>query len=92
MSDDSSPLTPAAPVQRWRRVVPAHAALIGTASELPRLLADRLRVRVGLEFQVTTIRHGAGIATDVLSLTSDRHFWDLFSFNVAVRVELVSPL
>ena len=66
--------------------------MAGTAGELPPLLADRLRVRVGLEFQVTTIRHGAGISTDVFSLTSDRHFWDLFSFNFAVRVELVSPI
>jgi hypothetical protein len=69
-----------------------HETLLGMFGDLPRLIEGRVRVRFGVELQLTTLRHGAGTETEVLQIASQRHFRDLVSFNFSLRLELASPL
>lgn len=69
-----------------------HQTMLGMFGEAPRIGRNRVRVRFGVEFDMTTIRHGAGIETEWLHTASQRHFRDLLSFNFSLRLELASPL
>lgn len=63
-----------------------HMLLVGVTGGLPRLF-DVVYPRFGLELEANLLRHGAGLETDTLSLSSERHYLDLVSANLFLRLD-----
>ncbi len=68
-----------------------HEMLIGLTAGLPALADRRIRMRFGIEVELSMARHGDGLDTEWFSIDSDRHFRDLVSLNLFLRAEYTSP-
>lgn len=66
--------------------------LLGASAGLPALVDGRVRGRFGFELELTILRHGAGVETEVLSFASSRAIIDLLSVNSYLRLEYAGAL
>jgi hypothetical protein len=68
-----------------------HEILLGATASLPEL-SRRTQVRFGMEVEITMLRHGDGLDVEWFSVESDRHFRDLLSLNLFLRISYTSAL
>jgi hypothetical protein len=63
-----------------------HHLLLGFSAGLPRLF-ETIHPRFGFEFEANVMRHGSGLETDFIALSSERHYKDLLSVNLFLRLD-----
>ncbi len=67
-----------------------HKSLVGLMAQAPSFAGEHLRAHFGLELAILWVKHGAGLPTETFSLSSPRHYLDLFNFGLFARFEYVS--
>ena len=69
-----------------------ESLIVGATAGMPPLFDRNVRGRFGFELEANVVRHGAGIETDWISFETERHWKDLLSVGLFVRLELSAPM